>query len=407
MDPRPRSPAPRRSLSQLRVVRDWGKPLKAPTGDAYIAPLEAVRELSLWKTRLWSRERHDHRHFEIVDATIRQGFEYRYLILEDTTGAVRAIQPFFLCTQNILEGMQGDFRKFRDRLNRLMPDLLSFRTLMVGSAVGEGVLAAAPGDRRWAAGALARVLPLAAHRLGVGLVVLKEFPSDHREELDVLLHHGFVRIPSLPYVTLDLDFATFDDHLASLSQKARYDFKRKARAAAKFPPLLMEATADISTRIDELYPLYLQVHERADLRFERLSPEYFRRLGREMRDRARFLIWSQNGRAVGFQSCILHDGVLWIDAIGMDYSVALDLHLYFIMKRDALEWASLHGARRYCGGPNNYDPKLRLGCRLKPMDLYATHVNPLMNEALRRVARWLSPARHEPLLQRFPNAADL
>src|SRR6187402_2372866 len=118
MDPRPQSPAPRRSVSQLRAVRDWGKPLKAPTGDAYIAPLEAVRELSLWKTRLWSRERHDHRHFEIVDATIRQGFDYRYLILEDTTGAVRAIQPFFICTQNILEGMQGDFRKFRDRLNR-------------------------------------------------------------------------------------------------------------------------------------------------------------------------------------------------------------------------------------------------------------------------------------------------
>jgi predicted N-acyltransferase len=288
-----------------------------------------------------------------------------------------------------------------------MPDLLSFRTLMVGSAVGEGVLAAAPGDRRWCAAALARALPQAARRLGASFIVLKEFPSDDRGDLDVLLRHGYTRIASLPYVTLDLDFATFDEHLDSLSQKARYDFKRKARAAAKFPPLIMEVTGDISTRIDELYPLYVQVWERADLRFEKLSPEYFRRLGREMRDRARFLIWTQNGRAVGFQSCILHDGVLWIDVIGMDYSVALDLHLYFIMKRDALEWAALNGVRQYCGGPNNYDPKLRLGCRLKPIDLYASHVNPFLNEALRRAARWLSPARHEPLLQRFPNAQEL
>src|SRR5262245_24862819 len=220
-------PSPRRSRSQLRLIRGWGRPLTSPAGNAYIAPLAAVRELDLWKNRLWSRGRHDHRHFEIVDGTIDQGFDYRYLVLEDTSGAVRAIQPFFVCTQNILEGMQGNFRKLRERLERLAPGLFSFRTLMVGSSVGEGVLAAAPGDRRWAAEALARALPLAARRLDAGLIVLKEFPSDHREDLDVLLRHGYTRIASLPYVTLDLDFTTFDEHLSSLNQKNRYDFKRK------------------------------------------------------------------------------------------------------------------------------------------------------------------------------------
>ena len=32
--------------------------------------------------------------------------------------------------------------------------------------------------------------------------------------------------------------------------------------------------------IDEIYPLYLQVHARSKLHFEKLTPEYFCRLGR-------------------------------------------------------------------------------------------------------------------------------
>ena len=169
----------------------------------------------------------------------------------------------------------------------------------------------------------------------------------------------------------------------------------------------MEVVTDISSRLDELYPLYLQVYERASLRFEKLSPDFFRRVGREMADRARFFIWTMAGRPVGFYSCLLHDGVLWIDYMGMDYEVALDLHLYFVMKRDALNWGCRNGVRKYCGGPLNYDPKLHLGCRLQPMDLYASHVNPLLNGLLTRLSPWLSPARYEPILKRFPNAGEL
>jgi hypothetical protein len=398
--------APRRSPSRLRAVHDWGPPLRTSAGDAFLLTHPQARALDVWP-RLWDGQRHDDRYVGIVDETAGQAFDCRYLLLEDDTGCVRGIQPVFGCSQNILEGIRGKLGASLTRLRSLSPGLFSLRTLMVGSPVGEGVLAGTPGSHRWCARALTQALPLAARRLGASLIVLKEFPASLRQDLEVFREQGYARIPSLPYVALDFNFRTFDEHLTRLSKNARKDYRNKIKAAGRFPPLEMEVADDITPRMDLLYPLYLQVYERASMRFEKLTPDYFGRLGREMADRAKFFIWSQQGRPVGFYSCFLHDGTLWIDTIGMDYAVALDLHLYFLMKRDVIAWACRNGLRRYCGGPLNYEPKLHLGCRLQPMDLYLSHVNPFLNGVLRRFAPRLSPVPYEPLLQRFPNADEL
>jgi len=87
--------------------------------------------------------------------------------------------------------------------------------------------------------------------------------------------------------------------------------------------------------------------------------------------------------------------------------VALDLHLYFIVKRDVIDWACRNGLRRYHSGALNYEPKLRLGFKLEPLDLYVWHRNRVANGILRRAAPWLTPARHDPFLRKFSNADDL
>jgi hypothetical protein len=395
-----------RSVPLLRPVRDPGSEFLTPAGLASVVHLPVAREFDAWG-ELWDGQRHDSRYHEIVNGTLRSEYDFRYLVLRDASGEVRTIQPMFVCDQNVLDGIDGGLRSVVDRLRRAAPRLLAFRTLMLGSPVGEGSLPAWPGDRRWCAWALTQALPRVARSLGASLVVLKEFPSALRDDLDVFLHHGYVRFPSMPYVTLDLEFTDFEAHLATMGKVARRDFRRKFREEKRFPPLQMEVVSDISPRLEAVYPLYLQVYERASRRFEKLTPDYFRRLGREMPDRARFFVWSMSGRPVGFYSCLLHDGDLWIDYMGMDYSVALDLHLYFLMKRDAIDWCCRNGVGRYRGGPLNYDPKLHLGCRLFPMDLYVTHLNPLLRAALTMAGPWLSPARYEPILRKFPNAGEM
>src|SRR5205807_7985751 len=108
--------------------------------------------------------------------------------------------------------------------------------------------------------------------------------------------------------------------------------------------------------VDEVYPLYLQVHERSPLKFERLTKKYLSELGQRMPDRARFFLWRQEGKAIAFSLALVHDGIIYDDYLALDYRVALDLHRYFYAFRDIIRGALPPGLNRYRSSPLNCHP---------------------------------------------------
>ena len=72
-----------------------------------------------------------------------------------------------------------------------------------------------------------------------------------------------------------------------------------------------------------------------------------------MPDKARFFIWRQNGRAIAFSVCMVAGDAVYDECLGLDYSVALDLHLYFYTFRDIVSWAMARGYKWYVSGPLN------------------------------------------------------
>jgi hypothetical protein len=143
------------------------------------------------------------------------------------------------------------------------------------------------------------------------------------------------------------------------------------------------------------------------MKFERLTTAYFRALGERMADRVRFFVWRQEGKIVAFSLCLVHNGAIYDDYLGLDYRVALDLHLYFRTFRDIITWAIAQGLDRYCSSPLNYEPKLHLGCDLMPLDLYVRHTAGWLNPIMQRVLKLAGPTRHDPVLPRFRNAHEL
>ena len=91
-------------------------------------------------TRAFAGQRKDRRYYELVEDTLRQGFDYRYFMLTGETGEVRAIQPFFLLDQDLLAGAGPRIAKLAEAIRRAWPRFLLMRTLMVGCAAGEGHL---------------------------------------------------------------------------------------------------------------------------------------------------------------------------------------------------------------------------------------------------------------------------
>ncbi|CAN5550926.1 hypothetical protein BH18VER1_BH18VER1_12670 [soil metagenome] len=365
-----------------------------------------LQEMSAWPGSLGHLAK-DHRFYEIVEQTLEDGFEHWYLLLEDNSGTARGVQPLFFVRQNLVEGVPA-LRGVVDAVRRHFPRFLTMRLLMVGCAAGQGDLGfCADGDEEWVAIALLSTLEDFARQSGASLVALKDFNASYREALERFAENGYARIASMPMTTLPLHFADFDAYLNTLSKATRKDLRRKFRRIAKSAPITFEVLTDVTASLDEIYPLYLQVHERSALKFERLTKAYFSALGERMPDRVRFFLWRQNGRMVAFSLALVHEDTIYDDCLGLDYDVALDLHLYFLTFRDVISWAIDQGLKRYCSSPLNYEPKLHLGCDLMPLDLYVRHTSALLNPIVQRALKLAGPTLHDPVLPRFRNAHEL
>jgi hypothetical protein len=384
-----------------------GHTIQFPQGVLKVVTLAELHNCGAWR-RAFHNKCKDHRYYEIVEETVEGDFDYHYLLLEDGFGNTRAIQPVFFVRQDLIEGVPGKISSIVDRVRKVLPRFLTMRVLMVGCAAGTGDLSACEEtDESWVANALQATLSTYARHNKASLIVLKDFPATYRSKLETFLLNGYVRIPSMPMTRLPLPYKDWDEYFLTLSKATRKDLRRKFRKAEQAPKIEMEVVSDITALVDEVYPLYLAVHERSALKFETLTKDYFRTIGQRMPERARFFIWRQLGKIVAFSFCLVCDAKIYDECIGLDYSVALDLHLYFYTLRDILSWALEQGLKYYYSNPLNYEPKLHLDCELAPLDLYVIHTNPLLNPIFRRLIKYLGPTRHDPVLARFPNADQL
>jgi predicted N-acyltransferase len=355
----------------------------------------------------FSGSRKHYLYYELVEDTIRQGFDYRYFVIRDACGEVLAVQPFFVLDQDLLAGNRRAAQLI-GRIRRLWPRFLRLRTLMVGCTAGEGHLDGDEHSRAESARLLATAIRGHARVLGARMIVLKEFPAKYREPLRWFQRHGFSRVPSLPMTRLNIEYPSFADYMEqALNSATRRKLRKKFRIAAAAAPIEMSVIADVSPIIDDVYPLYVQVYERSKLHFEKLTREFFCGLGRLMPEIVRFFVWRQGTRIVAFSLCMIEGDALYAEYIGLDYSVALELHLYHYAVRDMISWAIAKGYKWLRSSPLNYDPKLHLRHLLDPVDLYVRHTSALPNALLKRILPLIEPTRFDLTLRKFPNYDDL
>jgi hypothetical protein len=381
--------------------------ISQPVLSTRIASRDEISGSAHWQSA-FAQERKDHRYYELLEDTLKNGFKYGYLIIENKD-SVCAIQPYFLIDQNLLAGLSGNVKKLIAGIRRLWPRFMFARTMMVGCAAGEGHLDGDESSRFAIAASLARSLPQLARELNCAMIVLKEFPAKYRAPLQCLHDAGFARVPSMPMTTLAIDYKDFEDYLSNmLSPRTRGKVRRKLRAAERArPPITMSVTGDVTAVIDDVYPLYEKVFERSPLQFEKLTPEFLCDIGRRMPDKVRFFIWRQDNQIIAFGLCLVQGDTLSHDYVGFDYSVAFELNLYYRVFHDIIEWAIANGYRRFYSGSLNYDPKWHLRQSLYPVDLYVRHTSGPINAVLRRLLPLMEPTRSDPILPNFHNYSDL
>src|SRR5262245_59403911 len=137
---------------------------------------DGLRKCPCWHVA-FADERKDHRYYELVQDTLHPEFDYRYFIVKDASGAVRAVQPFFLLDQDLLVGVGSRSGPLIAAVRRLRPRFMRARTLMMGCAAGEGHLDGDIDLLSAHAELMAASIKDHARSLGARLIVLKEFPA--------------------------------------------------------------------------------------------------------------------------------------------------------------------------------------------------------------------------------------
>jgi Acetyltransferase (GNAT) domain len=367
-----------------------------------------LAQCSHWP-RAFATERKDSRFYELLEDTIHPDFDYGYFAIKDGGGGVCAVQPFFILDQDLLVGASQKFGALINQVRRFWPRFMRLRTLMLGCVAGEGHLDATEElSRRSVARTLAKAIMGHARSLRAPLIVLKEFPAEYRASLGVFLENGFSRVPSLPMTRVSINYASFEDYMnRALNSATRTKLRRKFRMATTASVIEMSVVRDVTAIIDDIYPLYLNVYNRSNLHFEKLTRAYFCDLGTRMPDKVRFFIWRQNDKIVAFAECMMQGDAFYAEYIGLDYEVALDLHLYHYVYRAMVTWAIEHGYKEFRSSGLNYDPKLHLRHLLDPLDLYVRHASGPLNQALKFLVPLLEPTKYHKTLRKFPNYHDL
>ena len=343
----------------------------------------------------------DFQYYDLIEQTMRWGFDYRYLLVFDENDRPLALQPLLLARQDLAISAGASVARLVGKLRMHWPHFLKSRIALAGCLVGDGKMGAVE-SAEVAAPLVAEAIEKYAGSVGIRLVGFKEFPAKTRSAFSSLKQAGYVRVNGFPPLILDLNFASFEEYATKqLSRTTRKNLRRKFRAAdSASPAISFEVWTDAEQIIDEIYPLYLAVAETSAIQFEIFTREYFLEAGRSAPGKFRYFIWRQASRAVAFSFCTVWDGTLYDNDIGLDYSVAYELNLYYVTFRDLLNWALANGLRRYASAPFNYDPKLRLRLEPQGVDVYVKHMSPWLNPFIKAFAHVFEPARTDPVLRR-------
>lgn len=340
-------------------------------------------------------------YIDISARTLAGQFDHRYIVLQNRSTGKAGVQPVFFVHQDILDGLPRGLHSALTWPRKFLPGWLRLRMLMVGCSAGDGALDC---NEAWFVEALCEALKIYAKKTKTAAILFKDFPAVYRDALAPLERHGYRRVPSMPACKLDFDFANFEAYMKDrLGRKLRYKYIK----LNKQPRIPWEVLTDVTPIAAELYELYRQTHERSKMRFERLTPEFFALVGREMPEVARYFIWRVDGKIAAFALCLVHQGTMYHLNIGFDYSVSFDLQLYYVTIRDLFQWALDQGLKHYVTGQLNYDPKLHLKMTLDPLDLHARHTSPLVNPLFKLALGFLQPVRHDPIIKQFPNFGEL
>lgn len=321
--------------------------------------------------------------------------------------ATIATQTFDVDGTQVLSAKPSDSLKPTDQLKRKSLSMLKRRIMLCGNvhtwgphgvAIADGVSEA--DAWRGVADCLYRIRR--ANRLHgqVDYVIVKDlFESDGYDPtpLEPFRYRALETEPNM-VLTLNPDWQSMDDYLASLTKRYRAAAK-KVLKPFQTDDLSIGPVIDPNKEKARLFELYQAVASKADVCLFGLSDETLPSLATTLGNDFTTIGIRRNDSLIGFVTMI-RDGDIAIGFyLGMDYDENEQLPIYHALLLSVIEKAIQWRCKTISFGRTALEAKSRLGCKPETTTVWIRHRVPLLNLMVQQI---LKNVHHQEPPQRNP-----
>ncbi len=349
---------------------------------AHYSPFSAdnkLDEIAAWQALLPNSLEAYAYHLAFAQAKI-EGFKTGYVTVFEAEKIV-LIAPVFVMDYALDSTVLGKLKAFTTKLRSLFPKLMTLRLLCVGSAVTDSAQIGFESLNTEIIQTLNQKLEEIASLEKASVIAFKDVTEADLAQLKSPLQGlGFSVVDNMPVAKNSIHFNSLDEYLASISYRTRKGLRRKMKS---FSQLRIEEHDGMPPQLDEIVRLYLNCYEKSELKFEKLTQDFFVNLAKLMPNNCRFVLYYSDNKLIGF-NCLLHgNGVLMDKYIGLDYAKSLDLNLYSLSWLHNISMCIRDGFHTFQSGQAAYETKLRLGATLERAYIVFKHRNRLINPFLK------------------------
>ena len=357
----------------------------------------AKYEEILWD-RLLGNDAESYRYHLAFEISKIEGFKTGYIAVK-RGGVIVCIAPYFVTDYRLDTTVQGGLKHFLNKVTHYLPSLFSLRLVCVGSPITDsckiGISKDYPLDSEMLL-SLCKELDKVAKREQASVIAFKDvLESDAKSFSPWLKQYGFGQVSNMPVAKNLIQFNNLDEYLESLSYATRKNLRRKLKSSEY---VRIEEHINLPHNIKDIYQLYLQTYEHSDLKFEKLTLEFFESVVGLMPNNCRFVLYYAENKLIAFNLLLHRNGVLLDKYIGMDHNVAKKYNIYFLSWLHNIEMCIRDGFNTYQSGQAAYETKIRLGAQLNQTYIFFKHCNPLLNKPLKLISRVLAYANFDSSL---------
>jgi Peptidogalycan biosysnthesis/recognition len=338
---------------------------------------------------------------------IEDQFTFFYGLIKHL-GSPAGIAPIFLMDVPVDEVAPQTFLWLLRVVGKIVPSVLSQRTLFVGSPILDETRVGLVSDvnRHAALLALQDALEEKADKFRAAMIVWKDFPESSSADLDWLSsQRRLFRVISFPNTMVEFRSHRKEDYFAALKGSRRRKLKTKLKRSREQVAIGVETVQRPDAKaLDEIFGLFWQTYEKSPTKFERLNRKFFEIIAEKQATLFIILREQVTGEMIAFMLCLDMGERLVNLFIGMDYGRPKEWMLFFRLWEAAVDLALSRGFSAIVSGRSTYEAKIETGHQLVPLNNYCRHRNILLHAIYRTVAQTVRWASMDDALARFLKA---